>query len=610
MKHENNTDTKLIAFYLPQFHPIAENNLWWGDGYTEWTKVTRAKQSFFGHNSPRFAEQLGYYDLRVREIQETQANLAKRFGVYGFCYYYYYFYPGRKLLQLPIERMIANKTIDLPFCICWANENWTRKWDGQAQDILIEQRNDDETVIAFAREVAAMMEDKRYISIFDRPLVLIYRPKNFRNIKHSINLLRTIIFQLIGKEIYIAIPDTYGHGLNELIQGIDAIYEFPTGYDIPNNICNSSFLSLNGSFQGKSALYNDFIDYKIKRTQLSKLNKFPGVTLEWDNTPRRGILANLLLNFSLKAYHQWLCFAINKVKSNHRSERIVFVNAWNEWGEGTYLEPDYRWGDALLRVTQSAIKGENVDHELLSLDAKNNPYENYYSANSKIFRTSKSTKFNFFKSLRHDSQEKSRSRIFQDIAMEYLKKTSGDILDTSGSLSNVHDDYFQKICSKNKYHTSPGWNLLENPLHIHITETLYSLIIAEDTIDECANPNHFLVQIRRILEPNGIFIISCYNKYNIRTLHNQSLEATHPSIFSESGHSLDRGYSYFGLMSLLSKAGLRSLKFLAYSSGSYEGPPIVVDSNLVFSPRINIHTSSDFERQLLYHDHLLALAGC
>jgi tetratricopeptide (TPR) repeat protein len=344
---------KLIAFYLPQYHPIPENDEWWGKGFTEWTNVTQAKPLFEGHYQPRLPADLGFYDLRLPEIREDQAKLAKQNGIYGFCYYYYWF-DGKRLLERPLEDMLNSKKPDFPFCLCWANENWTRRWDGLEKEILIAQKYSNNSYKEFANSLIPYLKDSRYIHIEDRPLILIYRVGNLPNPMKAINIWREFFRKHGIGEVHIS--GVLGFGLKNPVElGCDSAVQFP-----PNSVAavrlSTSELPLN-NFSG--------VIYDYKQTAINTLKEnfpnyqfFPGVMTSWDNTARRKQNAGIWLNSEPENYELWLRGTIEKVlKCPNSNEKIIFINAWNEWAEGAYLEPDQKYGYEYLEATQKALFG-------------------------------------------------------------------------------------------------------------------------------------------------------------------------------------------------------------------------------------------------------------
>ena len=207
---------KYIAFYLPQFHPIPENNKWWGDGFTEWSNVTRALPQFFDHYQPRMPGELGFYDLRNRATRLRQIELAKNYGVYGFCYHYYWF-SGKKLLDYPINELLKDKTLDFPFCINWANENWTRRWDGRDSDILMSQKYLDDDYIEFIKDVSVFLKDDRYIKVDGKPLLMVYRPLIIPNVSRMVDIWRTYCRDTGIGEIYLVLTHSFDTTVPEII---------------------------------------------------------------------------------------------------------------------------------------------------------------------------------------------------------------------------------------------------------------------------------------------------------------------------------------------------------------------------------------------------------
>ena len=350
--------TRLIAFYLPQFHPIPENDLWWGKGFTEWTNVSKAQPLFTGHYQPQLPADLGFYDLRVSEVREEQANLARQYGIHGFCYYYYWF-AGKKLLHRPLDDLLASGKPDFPFCICWANENWTRRWDGSEHEILIAQDYSEAQNRAFAEDLVPVLKDKRYIRIDGRPLIVIYRADIIPDVKAASQQWRDIFRAEGVGEVHLCIMLTTFSGLRSGLAdlsslGFDSAVQFPphetTGAVVPPPAPAPDFTG-------------QFFDYRevainAVAQRLPDFKTFPGVMPSFDNTSRRKQAAHAFLNSTPETYEFWLRGAIEKAKhSLDNQEQFVFINAWNEWAEGAHLEPDQKYGHAYLQATHRALQG-------------------------------------------------------------------------------------------------------------------------------------------------------------------------------------------------------------------------------------------------------------
>ena len=347
---------RLIAFYLPQFHPIRENDEWWGKGFTEWTNVVKAQPNFEGHYQPRLPADLGFYDLRVAEVMEQQAELARQYGIYGFCYHYYWF-GGKRLLEMPLERMLRTGKPNFPFCLSWANENWTRRWDGLEHEILIAQRHSDEDDTAVMHDLIRYFRHPNYIRIKGKPLLLIYRIGLFPNIQHTVERWRALCQKEGVGEIYLAMAGTFEHGahnVNPEIYGFDAIVEFP-----PHHIYAPIDLHarlLNSNYVGKMNDYRKIVK-QYQEMEIPPYTKFRGVMPDWDNTARRQSSPTTFHYASPAVYQSWLRYMIEQTCDNYsEDERLVFINAWNEWGEGAYLEPDKKYGYAYLQATRDAIQ--------------------------------------------------------------------------------------------------------------------------------------------------------------------------------------------------------------------------------------------------------------
>ena len=350
------TEIKAIAFYLPQFHPIPENDAWWGSGFTEWTNVRRGTPQFPGHDQPRVPAGLGYYDLRQAEVLEKQASLARTHGIFGFCFYYYWF-AGKVLLDLPIRRILKTGRPDFPFCICWANENWTRRWDGLDREILIAQKHSPEDDLAFIRNVEPILLHGNYIRIGGKPLLLIYRPSLLPDAKATIARWRSYFRDRGHGELYIAMTRSFHDPNPAEAYGLDAGIQFPP--QIKTTPVTYLMEGKEPSFQGIVYDYEQtkkaFIEELWNQPKTGKLH--PAVMPSWDNTARRRSNASIWTNSSPESYHDWLSAVATFLRARREpDDRFAFINAWNEWAEGCYLEPDQKFGHACLNATRLALK--------------------------------------------------------------------------------------------------------------------------------------------------------------------------------------------------------------------------------------------------------------
>jgi O-antigen biosynthesis protein len=345
---------RLIAFYLPQFHTIPENDSWWGKGFTEWRNVARAKPNFEGHYQPHVPSDLGFYDLRIKDVQLEQVKLAKRYGLYGFCYYYYWF-QGKRLLEQPIEQVLNSKDLSLPFCLCWANETWSRAWDGSQNLVLMQQNHSEDDDHAVIRDLARYFKDDRYIRINGRPLFVIYRAALFPDLRRTTQVWQDYCNQEGIGEIYLAVIEKEGVSIGNFDElGIDAAIEFPPHKKL--TAFNDRIDSLDTDFQGTIYDYNQLIRRAVSQP-IPPYKRFRGVMPAWDNTARRQNFGNIFINSSPSAYQAWLEFVIEETRKVHSGEeRLVFINAWNEWAEGTHLEPDCRYGHEYLEATHNASR--------------------------------------------------------------------------------------------------------------------------------------------------------------------------------------------------------------------------------------------------------------
>lgn len=346
---------RVIAFYLPQFHPIPENDAWWGRGFTEWTNVRPAEPQFRGHYQPHVPHpDLGYYDLRSKDAQRSQIELAKLYGIEAFCFYYYRF-NGKRLLDKPIENYLQDASLDFPFCLCWANENWTRRWDGLESDILIAQDHSSEDDLGCIADLARYMQDPRYIRINGKPLLLVYRPSLLPSAIETAERWRRWCRENGIGEIYLAYTQSF-EKVDPIEIGFDAAIEFPPNNSAPVDITDS-VERLGDGYTGKvydwKALAdrsNAYVDPEYKL--------FRSVCPGWDNTARRKQNGTVFVNNTPALYQSWLENAVKDTVCRFPSadERLVFVNAWNEWAEGAHLEPDTAAGYAYLQATRNALE--------------------------------------------------------------------------------------------------------------------------------------------------------------------------------------------------------------------------------------------------------------
>lgn len=355
----SNPLVKLMAFYLPQFHQIPENDAFWGEGFTDWTSVQAAQPQFAGHYQPRVPGELGYYNLLDPKVQRRQVELAKFYGVGGFCFHFYWF-NGRRPLERPVENYLKDPELDLPFCLCWANENWTRRWDGRENEVLIAQNHSAEDDLAFIAHISKYLRDPRYIRIDGRPLLIVYRPSLLPSAKETARRWREWCRNNGVGELYLAYTQSFER-IDPAIYDFDAAIEFPPNMEAKRSELSIVNRSVKPLRQGFASVILDWSDY-IRRSGSytnTEYRLFRAVCPSWDNTPRRKNSARILVNNSPAGYHEWLLNAITDscYRFRNHDERLVFVNAWNEWGESAYLEPDAGYGYAYLEATRLALAG-------------------------------------------------------------------------------------------------------------------------------------------------------------------------------------------------------------------------------------------------------------
>ena len=341
---------KVFAFYLPQFHRIEQNNEWWGKGFTEWTNVAKARPVFPGHSQPDIPGDLGFYDLTNPSTFSEQAELAKKFDVDGFIFYNYWF-SGSKILNKPIE-IFMNENLDFPFAICWANENWTKNWDGGNREVLIEQNYEEGFERDYLQANMPIFEHRDYIRFENKPILMIYRPELFPQPRKSISNFRNAAMDLnLGPLHIIAVSSFETYDPRPI--GADAVVEFPPFGTHAKAAVKRPKKTLQG-FKGH------FYDYGLVALQSANqpekpFKRYRSVMAGWDNTPRRQWDSTIFMNSNPEVFSLWLASQIAAANAEYKSEgNPVFVNAWNEWAEGAHLEPSRNEGSAYLEAVLRA----------------------------------------------------------------------------------------------------------------------------------------------------------------------------------------------------------------------------------------------------------------
>jgi len=349
-----NTRARLIAFYLPQFHPIPENDQWWGKGFTEWTNVAKARPLFRGHYQPHIPADLGFCDLRLPEVRLAQAELAKAHGLEGFCYWHYWF-NGRTLLERPFREVLASGNPDWPFCLAWANETWSRRWLGEEADILQKQAYSPDDDLNHARWLMNVFGDRRCIKVCGRPLFLIYRPLDLPDPRRTTDTLRE-------ESVKHGLPEPFLLGINGHCSHLDCR---TVGFDGTLNF--EPQLGVLPGFMADRPTRSKFVsnlrlgvvsptlkiyDYSASRQlMLSRRKEFPtypSIFVGWDNSPRRGRNGVVIVDSSPDIFAAGLDEMVKSVAAKPHDDRLLFINAWNEWAEGNHLEPDLKNGRGFL----------------------------------------------------------------------------------------------------------------------------------------------------------------------------------------------------------------------------------------------------------------------
>lgn len=361
---------RVLAFYLPQFHPIPENDRWWGRGFTEWTNVAKARPLFAGHEQPHLPADLGFYDLRIPEVREAQADMARTHGIDAFCYYHYWF-DGVRLLHRPFDEVLASGRPDFPFCLCWANENWTRSWDGTEAEILMPQRHSAADDLAHVEHLLPAFADPRYLRVGGRPLLLVYRTELLPEPERTAERWRTCALRAGVGDLYLARVESFVSGVDPRRIGFDAAVEFAPDWHVlpwaPYHRPRPDLVTRVQRGLGRAGLIErayllhsihpyDVLVERMRAKPPVDYPRFRCVTPRWDNSPRRLEGGFVFRDSTPAKYEAWLRATVADTRAAFRGdERLVFVNAWNEWGEGSHLEPEERWGLGYLEATRRAL---------------------------------------------------------------------------------------------------------------------------------------------------------------------------------------------------------------------------------------------------------------
>jgi len=358
--------TRGIAFYLPQYHRIPENDAWWGEGFTEWTNVRKAIPLFPGHQQPRIPGQLGYYNLLDEEARLAQAELARDHGIEGFCYWHYWF-GGKRLLERPFDAVLSSGKPNFPFCLGWANESWTGVWHGSPNKILIEQSypgpSDEERHF---HTVAEAFFDDRYLTVDGKPIFYVYKPRLLPEPKRFVDHWQNLAIKAGLKGIYFVGEDVYidENPWNPASNGFDAVVPNTPGVAflrLAKRLTAQRLLSLALRKITKRPYifeYQEFVDNCfVQEPTGADYDFYPSVLPNWDNSPRSGSNAKVLVNSTPELFRAQLRRAIDQVANRAPDKRIVFIKSWNEWAEGNFLEPDQKYGNAYLEVCRDEFSG-------------------------------------------------------------------------------------------------------------------------------------------------------------------------------------------------------------------------------------------------------------
>jgi lipopolysaccharide biosynthesis protein len=347
---------RTVAFYLPQFHPIPENNEWWGEGFTEWTNVRPAQPMFKGHYQPHEPAEFGYYIIDDSSILRRQVQLAQNYGVDAFCFYFYWF-NGKTLLEKPLELFLNDRTIDHGFCLCWANENWTRRWDGKESDVLLAQTYSHEDDLEFIQYIAKYLRDPRYLRINGKPVLLIYRASLLPDPAATMRIWRDWCLENGIGDLHLVYTQSF-ECEHPLAYGCDAGVEFSPNIPIGHqgatpHLVTESVVDLHPDFSGKIFDWSSYVE-RSENLPHPGYPIYRCVNPGWDNTARKKKNGTIFINSSPRAFQHWALNALEDTTFAQGDQGLLFINAWNEWAEGAHLEPDQRYGYGYLESLRMA----------------------------------------------------------------------------------------------------------------------------------------------------------------------------------------------------------------------------------------------------------------
>lgn len=374
---------RIIGLYLPQYHPIPENDEWWGKGFTEWTNVAKAKPLFRGHYQPRIPADLGFYDLRLPEVREQQAELAREAGLEGFCYYHYWFGNGRQLLERPFNEVLASGKPDFPFCLCWANHDWTNKtWQKgnnfRRDSMIMKMEYSKEDYVRHFNYVLPAFRDPRYITVDGKPLFAVWAPHHIPDAREFIDLWQQLAREngLPGIH-FVGHTDNAGKGLpgqaadyysaDKAKEYYQAVLDL--GFDA---VMSSGYRRAVALLQGKTRMMWRMLSGKTFAPTYSKMdysrlmanyyvpedageNIYPTLLPQWDRTPRAGKNSEIVVDSTPARFQETVETAIELIRQKEPEHQLLFLKAWNEWGEGDYVEPDLKFGHGYIQAIRQAI---------------------------------------------------------------------------------------------------------------------------------------------------------------------------------------------------------------------------------------------------------------